>query len=272
MPEENPAAPDAGSLRVVVWNMAGKAHAWPALDTLGADVCLLNEARVPSGRNGVWWPNGTVGRDGKTRSWTAAVVTSWPTTPITDAQAQWRQSKREVPFENSRPGSWAAATVETAIGNVTCVSLYGLLDEFSDASIHRSLSEISPIVDDSRYNKLVLVGGDLNTGTQWPAAERHFNNRDRNLLERFAALGLVDCVQARRPAGRLEGCPCLEGDGCSHVRTRRDARRPAIPYQTDYLFASQKLASRLVTCDVLATDEWLAISDHAPIWAEFSFR
>ena len=42
-----------------------------------------------------------------------------------------------------------------------------------------------------------------------------------------------------------------------------------VPYQNDYLFASPKLFSALVSCDVRAADEWFAISDHAPIVAEF---
>ena len=53
------------------------------------------------------------------------------------------------------------------VGHVTCVSLYGLLEELSDASVHRSLSEISPIFSDPKYKNLVLVGGDLNTSTAW---------------------------------------------------------------------------------------------------------
>ena len=256
-------------LRVVVWNIAGKERAWAALDGLRPDICLLNEALVPVARSGAWSAPGTVGRDGKRRRWTAAVVTKTPSTPITDARPQWRQSKRDVPFECSRPGSWAAARVESPLGSISVVSLYGLMDEFSDASVHRSLSEVSPIIDDPRYGRLVLLGGDLNTGTQWTATERRFNDRDRNVLDRIAALGLIDCIRAKRRPGRLAGCPCLDGDGCVHVRTRRDARRPEVPYQTDYLFASPELMAALSSCEVLATDEWFAISDHAPIVADF---
>ena len=59
------------------------------------------------------------------------------------------------------------------------------------------------------------------------------------------------------------------GTRSAHVRTRRDRKHPEVPYQTDYLFASPKLALALVRCDVLATQEWFEISDHAPIVAEF---
>ena len=63
-----------------------------------------------------------------------------------------------MPFECSRPGSWVAASVGTPFGAVTAVALYGLLDEFSDASVHRSLSELSPIFHDARYNGRVVRG------------------------------------------------------------------------------------------------------------------
>ena len=142
------------------------------------------------------------------------------------------------------------------------------MDELSDASVHRSLSEVSAVMDDPKYKNQIVLGGDLNTGAQWPKGES-FNKRDRNLLERIEALGLVDCIRAKRPAGRLAGCPCIDGDDCAHVRTRRDPRRPAVPYQTDYLFASPRLAATLISCEVLASDDWFAISDHAPIVAVF---
>ena len=267
-----PPSPDRlrrdGRLRVIVWNIANKKRAWDALDRLEPDICLLNEAIVPSERQGVWSLEGTVGRDGRTRRWTAAVVSTLPSFRISDARPQWRHSKRNVPFHCSRPGSWAAASVTTGVGAVTSISLYGLMDELSDASVHRSLSEISPVIDDPRYKKFVLLGGDLNTGTQWPKGEA-FNERDRNVLGRIEARGLIDCLRKTRVAGRLAGCHCIDGDGCEHVRTRRDPKRPTVPYQTDYLFASRSLADRLMACEALATEEWFAISDHAPILADF---
>jgi endonuclease/exonuclease/phosphatase family metal-dependent hydrolase len=255
-------------LRVVVWNIANKPRAFDALASLEPDIALLNEASPPSTASGIWREL-TVGRDAKRHEWSAAVLSPHPTLEITDARPQWRSSKRNVPFECSRPGSWVAAEVEVTPGDaVTAVALYGLLDELSDSSVHRSLSEISPVLDDPRYRRLVVIGGDLNTGTQWPAGDR-FILRDGNVLGRFEALGLVDCLAAMRPAGRLEGCTCTLGDDCMHTRTRLDRRFPDVPYQTDYLWASRHLARRLRSCVALATDEWFAISDHAPILAEF---
>lgn len=137
---------------------------------------------------------------------------------ITDARASWRGSQRNVPFAYSRPGTWIAASVEvTPATEVTAISLYGLLDEFSDASVHGSLSEISPVFDDPRYRGRVLLSGELNTWTGWPVSEKRFQARDVNLLQRFEALGLVDRFVAKRASGRLEGCTCTFGDDCTHT-------------------------------------------------------
>jgi SRSO17 transposase len=40
-------------------------------------------------------------------------------------------------------------------------------------------------------------------------------------------------------------------------------------FQTDYLFASKPMAARLISCEALTGDEWFAVSDHAPIVADF---
>lgn len=259
-------------MRALVWNVAGAVCSPETLGALGlgADVYMLNEARVPEGIHGAYRP-ATIGRDGKRRPWSAAVLSEHQTREVTDAQSSWRGRVRNVPFESSRSGAWAVAQVFVDDHPaVTVVSLYGLLDEFADASMHRSLSEISPLVDDRRYSERLLIGGDFNVGTQWPAKEARWNKRDGGVLDRLRSWGMVDCVDRHRLEGRLEGCPCTSGVECRHVRTRRDRRWPEVPYQADYLFASPALAERLVACEVLGTDAIFARSDHAPIVAELA--
>jgi hypothetical protein len=154
---------------------------------------------------------------------------------IRDAQAvSYRGRKPKVPFENSRPGSWTAGVVSVpGVGNVTCVSIYGLMDELSEASVHRLLSEISPLFSDPRYKEPLLIGGDLNTSTQWPKGP-HLDG-DKAVLERIKAYGLVDCLEKMRGPDRLRNCRCTL-EKCTHTWTRLDANHPAL--QVDYLFAS----------------------------------
>jgi hypothetical protein len=273
----------------LVWNMGlgspGKrTHAanWARLDQLmldrSIDVALLSEAPTSglAQRRAIYSEAGTLGwdvrRDNgevKPRRWSAAVVTSGEMPEQVNPVATGSHGRRpNVPFRASKPGTWAAGRVAaTGIGSVTCVSLYGLMDELSDASVHRSLSDISPIFTDPNYMDLVLVGGDLNTGTQWE--DDRIRARDRNLLDRFEVFGLVDCLRKRRGPGRLSNCDCPDGDACQHTWTRLDPSDPGRPLQVDYLFASASLADRLESCEALSPPDWQEFSDHAPIIATF---
>lgn len=257
-------------MKVFVWNMAHRIESWNSQERLNADIALLNEARVPSaglGERDSLGGQRTIGRDGYDRPWATAVVSSYPMREIDDARGSRKGKPIPIEFENSRPGSWTAASVTTPdLGEVTAVSLYGLMDEKSDASVHRSLSELAPLFEDDRYNRNVLLGGDLNTWTGWkPGAHL---DRDRVVLERIAAYGFVDCLAKTRQPGHLADCPCGLGDDCSHTRTRIDPRYPGIPYQMDYLFASSALAERLATCATHSAED--SPSDHFPIVATFA--
>jgi endonuclease/exonuclease/phosphatase family metal-dependent hydrolase len=151
--------------------------------------------------------------------------------------------------------------------DVTLISVYGLMDEKSDASVHRSLSDLSGLLEDERYNELLVLGGDLNTWTGWGAESAHLA-RDKGVLDRIAAYGLIDALAEMRE-GVLDGCICSLGDECRHTRTRVDKRRPEVPYQMDYLFVSKKMRDRLSSCTVKSHEEWPSPSDHLPIVATF---
>jgi hypothetical protein len=257
---------------IAVWNMdswrrKGNAKGWRALSDLDADVLLLNEATRPKGGMRGYTVRGrqsTRGRD-YSRPWAALVGARHPMEPV-DARVKL------VRFQTGRPGAWTASVVSVPrtggrVERITAVSLYGLLDEMSDASVHRSLSEMAAIFDDRHYGKLVLLGGDLNTWTGWnPELKPRHLARDRAVLQRIEAYGLIDCLKAKRRRGRLDACPCHDRT-CKHTRTRRDYS--GIPYQMDYLFASPALAERLDSCRALDTDGWFSLSDHCPIFATF---
>ena len=212
---------------VLVWNMglmspgrsakANLAYLSDLIDKHAVKAALLNEARVryleqanvDAARNGspppfVFSEEGIKGRDfwtdehgvrklkDRTR-WSAAVMSPLGPDVLNEEAVRARRSYRnklvDIPFTNSRPGAWIAATVPTENGPVTCVSLYGLIEELTDASMHRTLSEISPIFSDPNYKKLVLLGGDFNisTGFSDPSARE----QSRIVLDRIKAYGLV---------------------------------------------------------------------------------
>jgi endonuclease/exonuclease/phosphatase family metal-dependent hydrolase len=147
---------------------------------------------------------------------------------------------------------------------VTAISIYGLMDEKSDASVHRSLSELSPIFDHKDYGKRLVLGGDLNILAGRPVGSHP--DRHQVVLARIKAYGLIDCLEKLRPHGALAGCPCKLGDDCTHTWTKFDPQRPTVAYQDDYLFASRGL--KLTTCRALPVTAD-SPSDHAPIVATF---
>jgi hypothetical protein len=275
-------------MRVVVWNMNQRlaARNWNLLKAggeLATDIALLNEATPPPDGIGlnVETEGETIGRDDKSlggmkiRKWAAAVVSphplQWPDDVWTLSP---RQGDRRSKLTVSRPGSWNAAVVSLPSGeSITAISVYGLLDERSDASVHRSISDITPLFEDERYNRALLLGGDLNTLCTAKAGSRRLF-RDQSVLDRITkGFGLVDLLheslQRSDPQrGRLAGCRCSFGEDCWHVWTYRQARNPTVPYQDDYLFASPALAERLVACTAREfTPDWP--SDHVPITATF---
>ncbi len=141
---------------VVVWNLdegrARKTESWAILDGMRADIALLSEARKPKTgvRGHIMGGERTLGRDGKVRSWASAIVSAFELSdPVVSTTDEWGHHR--APLSDSRPGSWTAALVRVPdLGDVTAVSIYGLLDERSDASVHRSLSDLTPLLEDER--------------------------------------------------------------------------------------------------------------------------
>ena len=263
-------------MKTIVWNMAAKPSNWNRLaewsELADADISLLCEASPkPKGVKAIG-KGSTIGLEKPLgidfpvkRDWSTAIASSHPLRLITDARRD-RYYDQQIPFRPSRPGTWAAARVDIEGMEVTAISLYGLMDERSDASVHRSLSEMAPLFDHKEYRKYLLLGGDLNILSN-PRPTDPTYARHLNVLDRIKAYGLVDCLETKRPRTALPECPCEKGRGCRHTWTKR-VKGKAIAYQDDYLFASPRLAKRLETCVALPfTDD--SPSDHTPIVATF---
>ena len=264
-------------MKTIVWNMAGKPSNWAWLrkqvKLADADISLLSEAPPPPRGVKVIGRRRTVGLE-KTlgsrfpvnREWAAVVASTRPMDVIADARRD-RYYDQQLPFGPSRPGTWTAARVDFGKLAVTAISMYGLLDERSDASVHRSLSEMAPLFDHPTYRKYLLLGGDLNILSN-PRPNDRVRARYQNVLDRIAAYGLIDCLEAKRPWTALAECPCGKGRGCRHTWTKR-VKGKDVAYQDDYLFASPMLAKRLESCVALPfTDD--SPSDHTPIVATFA--
>jgi hypothetical protein len=267
-------------MEVVVWNMQHNEGNWGLLrrgGELAADLHLLCEApKRPRDivAIGQWR---TVGLADAlpldrpvTREWSTAVAADSGPTFITDARRTREYRDRpSLPFKPSRPGTWIAARVKLGRLTVTAVALYGLLDEMSDASMHRSLSELAPIFDHRVYRKYVLLGGDFNIFAN-PRRDDRARERHRSVLMRLEAYGLTNCLDGfPRPAreAREDPCPCGAKHCRQHWRTfRRSPSAPGRAYQEDYLFISEAMAKFPRECSVLA---FQPTSHHAPVRAVF---
>lgn len=245
---------------------ASRESAWRWLqETVRPDVALLQEAVAPEGVGQVVWKGAGIDRS---RPWASLVVSFGP--PIREVR-RWkgRYHEGERDLHGTYPGTLAIAMLELPRqAPVALVSMYGLLDDgYAFTTVHRLLTDLAPLLD-SRQGERIILGGDLNCSTQFP---QPYGRIHRNLFERFEVHGLVNLTQAtrdRRPA--LDDCPCEEAPACGHVRTQRHGRS-AKPWQTDYILASQRLARKVVRCEVVdgGTPGPWEFSDHCPIVATF---
>jgi len=302
---------------VLVWNMArgytsghGKQEdSWDFMLTLlrehDVSIALLNEAScyMLKGANEAalaqgrpppasYSEVGTVGRDlfidkhGEARpksrsSWSTAVFSQEGAVPLGEREVRpyFEDDTRIMPFKPSRPGTWMASSVTVNDVPIASVSLYGLMEEATDASMHTSLSEISPIFFDRNHGRNVVIGGDFNVSTAFASppgnsVKRQERMRCRTVFDRLKAFDLVDCLaeyRARTGLNPIDGCTCAD-EPCRHSVTRlypnkegqdKDWRKRVSP-QVDYLFASAHLTHHL---DVTTLDpnKWEKYSDHAPL-------
>lgn len=273
-------------LRVATWNMdcwkaprkpegCRHADAWRYLiDDLAPDVALTQECVAsPELGSVTYWPGGI----SASRPWGSAVwANGFDLQAIRELEAIWRGNSLGVSSPaQTLPGAVALARVDLgSFGGMTLISVYGVIERgYATTTMHRILSDLEPLFDDPRYGDDVILGGDFNVGTQWRGSDERFNPRDRSVLDRLAAFGLVDCVDARRDELAPEpACPCLDEKPCRHIRTQWNLRYPDTPYQNDYLFASEHLVrDRLARVEVHnALDHPAqAFSDHCPIVATF---
>ncbi|OLE76350.1 hypothetical protein AUG19_03135 [archaeon 13_1_20CM_2_54_9] len=261
------------AFRVATWNLdcwkrskVSREASWRWLrETIRPDIALLQETIPPSGVGPVIWKEDGIDRK---RPWSSAVASFG--LPIREVR-KWKGNAhtKEKDLRRTFPGTVIAGLVEVPYdAPIAVASLYGLIDQgYASTTVHRQLSDLNPLLD-SPQGKRLIVGGDLNCSTQ---LDPPYRNIHRNLFERFEVHGLVNLTHAtrdRRP--QLEGCPCEEIQGCGHVQTHRHSRSGK-PWQDDYIFASEELARRLNSCEVIdqgSPGPW-EFSDHCPIVATF---
>jgi len=252
-------------------------EAWAFLrDRIRPDVALVQEAvpapdldQVVFRTGGMWDERSSSPRD---LGWGSAVVSFGPQIRAVE-QATGPFRPEPIPLLRTFPGSVAIAEV-VGENPLIVVSAYGVIDRgYADTTVHRILSDLTPLLDERRGRGVVLAG-DLNITTQWSSKHkdsfrwRHDDllRRDSNLFDRFSALGLHNVVTRALPTP-LEGCDCTLGGACRHVQTQRH-ERSSFPWQNDYIFVTTDLLEPRPKLEVLDEEEAWRFSGHCPIVIE----
>jgi endonuclease/exonuclease/phosphatase family metal-dependent hydrolase len=275
-------------MRIVSWNLnraswsqrrrcltaeEQQRRAWTELAALGADVALIQEAVPPPGNLErppvATLPAGAVAEDWRSRPgprrWWCSAIASWG--PVLERLPE--PPDLSEPLTESHKGAYRIGRVPWGDGHLVLVSAYALWDYswleagqkpiYSETTMHRILSDITPIIDVEHSNLSVLVAGDFNASTQFPPPYRA---QYRLVLSRLECLGLQN-ISVSAAGEELVDCPCADVP-CRHVRTLEGKK----PYQDDYVYASRDVAAATRLVAVERTPGMEAVSDHLPVVVE----
>lgn len=276
-------------MRVVSWNLnrawpsrggAFSSHdehgraAWTELAALNADVALLQEANPPP-TDLTAGPSATLpdrtspeawrSKPGPARRWCSAIAT-WgpPLRPISE-------DGRAEPLYVSQPGAYAVGVLAGEPRPVVLASVYALWDygwlpvgakpKYAHTSLHRAISDLTPVLDTVNNGLSVVLAGDFNTSSQFASPHREAFH---TVHARLADLGLHNV--SLRPHGEELGCPCADKP-CRHVQTIEGPT----PYQDDYIYVSGDLLPSVRFATPVRSPEAQAVSDHYPVSIEVDF-
>jgi hypothetical protein len=223
-------------VRVVAWNMnhwqtkSRSEEAWRyLLEELHPDVALLTEASPPAA---IVQDARVVFAEVPGRDWGSAVYVA------DDLEL------RLLPIEVvSHPGAFVVVEIDSPelSAPITAISLYGLFEkilktDYSSPSLHRSLSDLTVVLDDPTRRGRIILGGDLNVSPlKWGPLHRV-------IFDRIELFGLESCLDYReRP-----------------TPTHRQV-------EIDYVFVSRELVPRVSAGSVVDVGD---LSDHRALVVE----
>lgn len=239
-------------MRVVTWNMNAcfrsveqRRSAWESLDPTwpyGFDVALVQEAteppmREPDDDDWVF-----------ARCETAKPGSEWGTGIY---EPTGRLSAVELPRASHDGGAIVAQLPVSGAADLTLISVYGVLEKFlgtewSIPSLHRTISDLTPILADPQRRGRIILAGDFNANVRWDKGTKLSTPGSHSLLfDRLEAFGLR----------------CL-------MPAYRDQEQPVVTFKTrgqwllDYIFVSNELVAHAGEPEAVFADEH---SDHAAV-------
>ena len=161
--------------------------------------------------------------------------------------------KNNPTYTGALVGAEVTLPIPSRITKITVFSLYGLLESigkvgYSIPTLHRMLSDLTPILETEKRERYIIIGGDFNADVQLDKGRHHSHKIFFSRLEDF---GLVNCHPERQ---------------------QTFFRKKTAPYQDDYIFVSENIKNYLKkdTGDVPKDDEALKHSDHKPVVVELN--
>ncbi len=273
MTDSNPnpeVSPPERKVSIGTWNMdywkrttQQRKDAWEYLRTTArTDIMLLQESGSPTEMPRTRYVHREIAGS---RPWGSAVVAFSDTAELEEIDAvRTRYGSTRFSMLGSTPGTVIVARVNfPGIGTITCISVYGAINVYSQTTMFRIVADLIPLFD-SRDGEHVVLGGDFNV-TDAIRREAVELPRYRAVLNAIESLGLVNLanVGPDRP-DPIPGCPCAAKD-CCHLHTYGD--NPGT--QLDWLYATPEMAN-LCTRIRVQHEVFGKLSDHAPIIADFS--
>jgi endonuclease/exonuclease/phosphatase (EEP) superfamily protein YafD len=238
-------------MRLVSWNIRKNPQAVEyTFDALGADVLLAQECNKRS-QKGLESVGEFIDERWVGRKWGNMIFSKTPLSPLL--------------LETEYKGSMTAASVESPIGKLGLVNLYGLFEKVSPevskksvvAGLHRKLSDLSPLLRGQIASDCAgfLMAGDFNVDRRMDS-HKNFKRGDTRpvggVMARIEDFGLTDLLRRDYP---------------DYVQTYRPVRG-SFPWQLDHAFVSDSIAGRAAV-EVLSSGEIDALSDHRPILVKF---
>jgi endonuclease/exonuclease/phosphatase family metal-dependent hydrolase len=272
-------------VKLISWNINQRLEPWHILLESGADIALLQEASQPPAAAtagvdvspGPWRTAGTA-----RRPWRTAVVKLSSRVTLEWFNPMSIDEASHGDLAVSRLGTLAAAQVTPAWGEPFVVaSLYGLWESphrhtasdwiYSDASVHRLISDLSALIRRSSGHRIVAAG-DLNILYGYGEhGSRYWKERYATVFERMSALGLK-FIGPQSPAGRqAEPWPQELPSTSKNVPTYRTNRQTpgTATRQLDFVFASYDFCDQVRVKALNDVEVW-GPSDHCRLEIEIS--
>jgi exodeoxyribonuclease-3 len=232
-------------MKLVTWNCSGgllKKH--EQLLTLGADIAVIQECSqtsieqiAQSEREYSFWFIGNPQKG-------LAVL----------AKAPWaiRGSQTLSP-------KWSGKLTLQGPASIVPIELFPVwahVDKQSTVEYIEQVHLLLDIIEQRSVSPFTIIAGDLNSNTKW---DRDYGIKSHTAaVERLLELGLESAYH------KTFAC----AQGTEQHPTFWLTKNKNRPYHTDYVFLSGSLLSKCKKVEVGGCDQWLSLSDHAPVFVE----